>query len=113
MNGYIQIEVNGKNVGLKFNMYALEQFQSIKGNNTLTKYIATVIYAGVLGNAYVKQIEPELTFEEVNDFYEEQFMAGDPNGVLDKISSTFIESQAYKFYSKAKEEDDSKKKKKR
>jgi hypothetical protein len=30
-NGYTTIEIAGRKVGLKFNMYAIEQFETIKG----------------------------------------------------------------------------------
>ena len=67
-NGYIEIEIDGRKCGLKFNMYAIEQMPTIMGNSGTIKTYTAIIYAGMLGNAYVKQKEPEFTFEQISDF---------------------------------------------
>lgn len=93
MNGYCQIEIAGRKVGLKFNMYAIEQMESIKGNTGTIKNFTSVIWAGLLGNAYAKQTEPDLTFEQVNDWVDEQLLSNDEGGQLGRISETFAGAQ--------------------
>ncbi len=92
-NGYTTIEIAGRKVGLKFNMYAIEQFETIKGRDGNIKNFTTIIWAGLLGNAYVKQIEPEFTFEDINDWVDEQILQGDESGELNRISEVFLNSQ--------------------
>lgn len=93
MNGYIQILINGKNIGLKFNMYAAENLSNIKGNPTTSANIVRMVWAGVLGNSFVKQIDPEVTFEDVADWVEDLTLNGDKEGILQKVSDTFLGSQ--------------------
>jgi len=93
MNGYIQIDINGKKVGLKFNMYAGENLSSVKGNPTTSANIVRMVWAGILGNAFVKQIEPEVSFEDVVEWVDNLTLSGDKEGVLQKISDTFLNSQ--------------------
>jgi hypothetical protein len=92
-NGYTEITINGRKAGLKFNMYAIEQFETIKGRNGNIKNFTTIIYAGILGNAYVKQVEPQFTFEEVSDWVEELVLNGDTEGELNRVSEIFTNSQ--------------------
>ncbi len=92
-NGYTTIEISGRKVGLKFNMYAIEQFEQVKGRAGNIKNFTTIIWAGLLGNAYVKQIEPELTFEDISDWVDEQILMGDESGELNRISEVFLNSQ--------------------
>src|SRR3954467_9280312 len=95
-NGYTEITINGRKAGLKFNMYAIEQFETIKGRNGNIKNFTTIIYAGILGNAYVKQIEPQFTFEEVSDWVEDLVLNGDTDGELNRVSEIFTNSQVLK-----------------
>lgn len=92
-NGYTEVIINGRKAGLKFNMYAVEQFEHVKGRNGNVKNFTTIIYAGILGNAYVKQTEPQFSFEEVSDWVEETVLAGDPEGELNRVSEVFTNSK--------------------
>jgi hypothetical protein len=74
-------------------MYAIEQFEQVKGRAGNIKNFTTIIWAGLLGNAYVKQIEPELTFEDISDWVDEQILMGDESGELNRISEVFLNSQ--------------------
>jgi hypothetical protein len=64
---YIQIDIGGKLRGLKFNQGANAEIQSkisSIGNNPV--FIAyTVIWAGLVSNAFVKGEEIDFTFEQV------------------------------------------------
>lgn len=96
MNGYIQVEINEKKVGLKFNMYAAENFTNVIGSQTSSANIVRMIWAGILGNAFVKQIDPEVSFEDVADWVETLTLKGDHEQVLDKITETFLDSEPIK-----------------
>jgi hypothetical protein len=69
MSNYVQIELGGELRGLKFNQGAhveiQEKLQGIK-NPVFASY--AVIYGGLIGNCFVKGIEPNFTFEEVCDW---------------------------------------------
>jgi hypothetical protein len=110
-NGYTEITINGRKAGLKFNMYAIEQFETIKGRNGNIKNFTTIIYAGILGNAYVKQVEPQFTFEEVCDWLDEQLLNGDANGELKHLMEVFANSRAIKKGDDNNEPDEEAKKK--
>lgn len=96
MNGYIQVEINGKPVGLKFNMYATETYSNGVKTGGLSGNIVKMVWAGIIGNAFVKQIEPELTFEDVAEWVEYLTLKGDKEQVLQKISDTFLSSESVK-----------------
>ena len=94
-NGYIEIEIEGKKIGLRFNMYAIEQFDTVKGNNSYTKNLTTIVFAGLLGNCFALQKEPEISFADVNEWVEAQIYDGDTDGILNQVAETFMKSNAY------------------
>lgn len=96
MNGYIQVEINGKKVGVKFNMYAAENFTNVIGIQTSSANIVRMIWAGILGNSFVKQKDPEVSFEDVADWVEILTLKGDDEHVIDKITETFLVSEPIK-----------------
>lgn len=90
-NGYCEITVNGKTIGLKFNMYAIERYNEIKGIGG-AKHAVAMVYGGMLGNCFVKQIEPEISFEEIVDWVDEDFIKNGLDGEMKRISECFNES---------------------
>lgn len=110
MGGYIQIEINGKKVGLKFNMAAGESLATVKGAKSTYSNIVTIVWAGILGNAFVKQIDPEVTFEEVAEWVEDKSLSGDEEGELNKVSDAFLQSQPIQKLINTGKEDTKKKK---
>jgi hypothetical protein len=95
-NGYIEIDINGKKVGLKFNVFAMFEMRTIKGNaGNEFKNIAALIYSGIAGNAYDKQAEPELTFQQVNDWLTDHFFDGSLTDVMAQVNDAFINSESY------------------
>jgi hypothetical protein len=88
-NGYTEISILGRVAGLKFNMYAVERFEEIKGTSGTVRNFTAVIWAGLLGNCFAKQIEPEFTFEQVCDFVEELILSGDPGEILSRVMEVF------------------------
>jgi hypothetical protein len=85
-NGYCEITIEGQKTGLKFNMYAFEQLQVIKGKEGGIRDTTALVWAGMLGNAYVKQTEPAFSFEQVSDWLEDQLFSNDQEGQLAKIN---------------------------
>ncbi len=85
---YIQIELGGEMRGLKFNMFALEEYTKRLGRaldyalkNANGKPIEEIqipqavlvyacIYSGLVGNCFAKEIEQDFTFEDVTDWVE-------------------------------------------
>lgn len=68
---YIQIEIGGQLRGLKFNQGAHVEIQTTiekaKANNDIFNSYA-VFYGGLIGNCFVKGVEPDFTFEDVCDW---------------------------------------------
>jgi hypothetical protein len=85
-NGYIEIEIEGKKLGLKFNMYAFEQWETIRGGPGKPS-LYEAIYVGMLGNCYVKQIEPPYTFEDMRLL--DNLLASPDNDEPKKIHEVF------------------------
>ena len=78
MTGYIKVDILGKSRGLKFGMLAAQQIfqQATKLNKTLgaevdAALVPVVIYWGLFNNCYVKQEDPDFTFEEVCDWVDQ------------------------------------------
>lgn len=78
-NGYAQIEIGGKQVGLKFGLPALRmltekavQFPNIWNEETVFNEAgwAYLLYFGYVNNCMVKEIAPELKFEIFMDYVE-------------------------------------------
>ena len=83
---YIQIEIGGQQRGLKFNKMAqLELADKIVEGNFMSGIYA-LIYAGMKANCYVKQVEPDFTFEQVCDWCDVL-----PDEVLTAVNDVFIQ----------------------
>ena len=96
-DGLITLQLGGKERTLKFNMRALETLSEVKlaGDFGLSS-IAVVVYAGLIGWHYVKQIKPDFTFEDVSEWVEELTLSGDTQ-VLSDINDCLGDSRAFKF----------------
>lgn len=96
---YIQLEIGGKERGLKFNQLALEVFTKHTDYETQRADLYACIFAGLRGNSYVKREEPDYTFEQVCEWCDE---ANDDD--LVKAYNEFTETQSFKkWYEKFKE----------
>ncbi len=88
MSNYVQINLGGQLRGLKFNQGAHAEIQSRykEGQNeTFISYI--VIYGGLLGNCFVKEIEPDFTFENVCD-WADQMTVEDVNAITQAYAAS-------------------------
>jgi hypothetical protein len=88
---YIQIEVDGKKLGLKFNQMALHLMAEYtdKNNETATAGYA-LFYAGLKSNAYVKREELEISFEQACDMLEKLDAE-----TVSKVTAAFNESISF------------------
>jgi hypothetical protein len=105
---YIQIELGGKLRGLKFNMYALEEYtkrianaldRAIKKNSTDISQATLVyacVYSGLIGNCYAKEIDQDFTFEDVTDWVDAA-----SNADLEAACNCLSETERYKEKLKA------------
>ena len=88
---YINVEIGGKQRGLKFNKMAqLIIEQKIDPSNLMTGVYA-VVYAGLKSNCYVKGVEPDFTFEDVCDWTD-----GLDDSVIVQITEAFKDTEMYK-----------------
>lgn len=68
---YIQVEIGGKQRGLKFNQMAvITMTKYLDFENLAATYGYALVYAGLVANCYVKREEPDFTFEQVCDWVE-------------------------------------------
>lgn len=69
MNNYIQIEIGGELRGLKFNMLSrIEAAKKVDFDRLESTTLYAYVYAGLLANAYVKQVEFTTDYETVCDW---------------------------------------------
>lgn len=98
---YIQIELGGKQRGLKFNELAVRKYSEIimqdvangldSEADIATSGVYGMIWGGLVGNAYVKRENVDFTFEDVCDWVEK----ADVNE-LKKASDVFVETTQFK-----------------
>lgn len=71
---YIQVNIGGKDRGLKFNQMSMEVFtKNLDESAPKASSIYATFYAGLLGNCYVKKEEPDFTFEDVTNWVDELY----------------------------------------
>ncbi len=68
---YVQINIGGKDRGLKFNQMADTEYLITVGNNTNPiAHTYAMVWAGLISNCYAKKEEVDFTFEDVIDWCE-------------------------------------------
>lgn len=92
---YIKIELGGKERGLKFNQLALEILRSKSNATSDIQNVYALIYGGLRGNSFVKEEEPDYTFEQVCDWIDEIYIRPDAAELIKKISDVFTSTQMY------------------
>lgn len=93
--------INDRAIALKFGMYSFriisEKFDKTKAysGDTLNELgIAIVIHAGYLNHCVVKEIEPEISFEDIVNYVDERVF-GDKSDI-EKAIKQWAESQVMK-----------------
>lgn len=95
---YIQIKnLGGKDRGLKFNQYALEVFHKHVDYEHVSNASAVyaTFYAGLKGCSYVKQEEPDYTFEDVCNWVDELYASGRTEDIK-AVDKVWTETHAYR-----------------
>lgn len=90
---YIQIDIGGKLRGLKFNQLAIEIISKHNTTDTTSAFMYAMIYGGLIGNSYVKQEEPDYTFEQVCDWIDELENKAE---VISKVTEVLTSTQVWK-----------------
>ena len=100
---YTTITINDQKVGLKFGMpsfrYLSEKFKDgISYNDReINEFgISQIIYAGYYNNCLVKEILPEITFEQIVDFVESNFKNQDFMNDMQEVVRVWGESEFVK-----------------
>lgn len=96
MDGQTTISINGKAIGLRFNQQAVIEMSAVKGSSGITKNVISIIWGGILGFAFMKQQDPDISFEELVDWYEEINYSGNENEDLKKALNAFETSRVFK-----------------
>jgi hypothetical protein len=94
---YIQLEIGGKLRGLKFNQLSLEVYTKNLnyGNAINASTIYATFYAGLVANCYVKQEEPDFTFEDVTNWVDELYEQGRKKDI-EKVCNCWAETHTYR-----------------
>lgn len=97
---YIQVNIGGKDRGLKFNQVALEVYSKhIDLQNAVnTSTIYATFYAGLVGNCYVKNEEVDFTFEDVTDWVDELYSKGKKE--IEAVCKLWAETTVYREWLK-------------
>lgn len=95
---YTTIELSGKKIGLKFGMYANRLFDEkskkvtlFEGSDLNELGIATLLHAGHLNDAVVKEYQPDATFEQFVDYVEQ---CAKDNSLQDIVSAVKVWANA-------------------
>lgn len=92
---YIELELNGKKYGWKFNNYAWHIFvEKARNHSYLAAAPYAMIWAGICANAYVKNVELDCTFEEVCDWVD--VLADEKPEQIIALDAIFTESTQFK-----------------
>ena len=95
---YVQIEIGGKLRGLKFNQLSLEEYTKHVGTGNASAIYAT-FYAGLVGNCYVKQEEPDFTFEEVTEWVDKIYEDG-RSAEIENVCKAWADTFVYREWLK-------------
>jgi hypothetical protein len=95
------MNINNKEVSLRFGMLSVEIFLGeADKNNGLSYYsslqMAKIIYAGMINYYEVKQLLYPVTFEEIYDYVESKMIAKEDVDELVKVIEDFNNCQAIK-----------------
>jgi len=84
---YIQINIGGKERGLKFNQLAIEIIGTHNDSETTSSFMYAMYYGGLRGNSYVKREDPDYTFEQVCEWVDNLHDKANVNEQVVKVMS--------------------------
>lgn len=88
------ITINGKEYGLKFNVFGIEKMQDKNEPGSTMSSIYAMVWGGIEGNRYAKENDIDYTFDQVIDAIDE--MKGTARSeFIASVTKIFTESQAY------------------
>lgn len=88
-------DIPGSNeYGLKFNNYALEIMSNKMGGSAMS-FTYAMVYGGMRGNSYAKEVEPDYTFENVIDWIDAMKKA-ERISVIEDVTKVMVATQNYK-----------------
>jgi hypothetical protein len=117
MNGYINININGQTVGIKFGYLAIKEFSLAAEKKKAVYYdksknekgedveqlsflgIAKLIHAGYKNNCELKEVDPTLTLEDFNEWVEGAISNEETQKQLTETLTVFAQSQYVKTLS--------------
>lgn len=119
MTGYIQININGQPVGIKFGLLSIKDFSLAaekkrdvlyEGENLSFLGVAKLIQCGYKNNCEIKEVEPVLTLEDFNNWTEEAMSSDERKKELAEVLNVFAQSQYVKLLQDLPQDEDAKKK---
>jgi hypothetical protein len=103
MKGYIQIDIGGKAIGLKFAYPAIRlfgeavlkmgSFYFTEKNEMTVEAIAKFIQCGYINNCMIKEVEPELKYEDFFNWTEEGLSVPERVEDINKILICYSETE--------------------
>lgn len=92
---YIKVELGGKERGLKFNQLALEIIRTKNNPKSDIQNVYALFYGGLRGNSFVKEEEPDYSFEDVCDWVDELYIKPEAGEIIKSVSDVFTGTQMY------------------
>lgn len=81
--------------GFKFNQLALEIIRSKSNPASDIQNVYALFYGGLRGNSFVKEEEPDYSFEQVTDWVDELYLRPEAGEVIKSVSDVFTSTQMY------------------
>lgn len=93
---YYQIkDFGGRDRGLKFNQLALEIIRTKSNPLSDIQNVYALFYGGLRGNSFVKEEEPDYTFENICDWVDELYLKPEAGEIIKNVSDVFTGTQMY------------------
>jgi hypothetical protein len=100
---YTKLKLNDQEIGLKFGMYSARYLSDkltngycFNGDEITEIGIAHVIYGGYLNNCAIKDIQADITFEDIVDHVESSITDASKVDALTSVIKVWSESQLIK-----------------
>lgn len=90
------ITINGKELKVKFNYYAIEQFAGVKGEaGSNVAYTVKLLWGGYQGYCFAENKEPEITYAEILDWLDDNLDNAENLKEVAVIKDEFLKSKAF------------------